>query len=102
MKAIIEIKEITLNQNDIYNISSYKDDGFYLVTNDFGYKLYVLAIKTNLEVHFIAEYNDAKLIFKNEFDIKQEIKSVSESFALKAISIAISGDMVDCKDINPN
>ena len=99
MKAIIEIKEITLNQNDIYNISSYKDDGFYLVTNDFGYKLYVLAIKTNLAVYYIANFGDFKFI-KNEFHIKQEIKSVSESFALKAIAIAIRDDMVDFKDFD--
>lgn len=112
MKATIEIKEITLDSANQFMINSYPNEGIYLVSGKDIESQYVIAIKKAQIVYYVGLEKDIKHMFSNTQEPKSSKKPtiehkldlprpeeiskpsgvISESFALKMLSIAVCND----------
>lgn len=87
MRAVIEIKELSIDSPDkLYINSTYQGDGFYLVTDNQQIKSFICVVGYCVN---LVNSNGLPSFIKIEEEIKQT-GGVSEEFVLKLLSVSLN------------
>lgn len=87
MRAVIEIKELSIDSPDkLYINSTYQGDGFYLVTDNQQIKSFICVVGYCV---YLVNSNGLPSFIKIEEEIKQT-GGVSEEFVLKLLSVSLN------------
>jgi hypothetical protein len=87
MRAVIEIKELSIDSPDkLYINSTYQGDGFYLVTDNQQIKSFICVVGYCV---YLVNSNGLPSFIKIEEEIKQT-GGVSEEFVLKLLSLSLN------------
>ncbi len=88
MRAVIEIKELSIDSPDkLYINSTYQGDGFYLVTDNNQLKSFICVV--GYCVYLVDQSGRVPHFIKVEEEIKQT-GGVSEEFVLKLLSVSLN------------